>query len=312
MRVPIRAALVLATASTTVSLAACGIFATAPPTSRPSAHSGGIKPTSVIPGPPAGSRAEAAALARLMLSRLRLPAGARRLPQKPVPPLLAGGDVYAVGPSASLDTYELFKLPATMDDAIAALAAHVPVGMYFAGGGHGTGPNGATSEVGFIVRSVPATVDSGLLALTVTPDPSGGSLLRADAQVIWYPPRTAAEYIDPARYHALSITLTIFNPKLHTIRRVITSQAAIARLADAVNQSRAEPPIFFGCPSGFAVYQLAFAVSRQSAPAVVVSTPSPPCGGAQISVGGRAQPPLQDAQAMIAVADQLIGVTPHP
>ena len=34
---------------------------------------------------------------------------------------------------------------------------------------------------------------------TIAPVSSGGSLVRADAQVIWFPPRTAAEY-DPARY----------------------------------------------------------------------------------------------------------------
>ena len=73
--------------------------------------------------------------------------------------------------------------------------------------------------------------------MTVAPAAAGGSLVRADAQVIWVPARTAAEHIDPARYHALRISVTVYNPRLRTIRRVVTSQAAIRRLADALNRS---------------------------------------------------------------------------
>ena len=57
--------------------------------------------------------------------------------------------------------------------------------------------------------------------------------MRADAQVFWIPARTAAEYIDPARYHALQISVTVYNHGC-TIRRVVTSQPAIRRLADAL------------------------------------------------------------------------------
>jgi hypothetical protein len=313
MAVPIRAALILATAATTVTLAACASAATAPPTSRPPAHSVGIKPTSAVPSPPAGSRAEAAALASTMLSRLRLPTGADRLPPVPVPPSLSQPTLMA-GATASLDVYQLFELPQTMGAAAAALTAHVPGGLILAvTGGPGVGSNGVSSQdVGYAVRSVPAGVYAAWVVLTLTPTATGGSLLRADAQVIWYPPRTAAEYIDPTRYRVLTIAITTLNPRLNTIDRVVTSPAAIAQLAEALDRSQVNPVRTVSCPAIFATYRLAFAVSRQTTPAVVVTASRSPCEGAQVSVGAQKQPSLQDAATVVAISDRLVGVTPQP
>jgi hypothetical protein len=308
MRVPIMAGLVVAIAAT---LAACGTVA-APMASPPHPHAGGAKPASARPAPPAGSRAEAAALARLMLSRLRLPAGTRRLPPTPVPQSVSKPSLWA-GAAATLDVHQLFELARSMDAAAVVLTAHVPAGMSLAVTGETGGPAGVTSqEVGYAARSVPAGVDAAQLVLTVVPTMSGGSFVRADAQVTWIPPRTAAEYIDPARYHVLMIALTTFSPRLHTIHRVVTSQAAITRLAEALNQSQVNPITTEGCPSIFAAYRLAFAVSRQDAPGVVVTASLGPCEGAQVSVGGRKQPSLRDDAAVVAVADRLLGVTPRP
>jgi hypothetical protein len=308
MGVPIRAGLVLAIA---VALAACGSVV-APMASGPQTHPGGTQLASARRGPPAGSRAEAATLARLMLSRLRLPAGARRLPPVPVPRSVSGPGLWA-GAFAALDLHQLFELRQPMDAVAAVLTAYVPAGMSQASTGEAAGPGGVTMrEVGYTARSVPAGVYAAQLVLTVAPARSGGSLVRADAQVIWFPPRTAAEYIDPARYHVLTITVTIANPRQHTIRKVMTSRAVITRLAEALNRSRAEPVTIANCASIFAAYRLAFAVSRQSRPVVVVSATRSPCGGIQIRVGGRMQPPLQDAGTVAATADRLLGVTPGP
>jgi hypothetical protein len=130
--------------------------------------------------------------------------------------------------------------------------------------------------------------------------------------VIWYPPRSAAEYIDPARYHVLTVSVTIFNPRLHTISKVMTSRAAITELADTLNRSRVEPITFSFCPVIFANYRLGFAVSAHSEPVVVVTATRNPCLGAQITVDGRKQPPLQDEATVVAIADRLLGFTPQP
>jgi hypothetical protein len=60
----------------------------------------------------------------------------------------------------------------------------------------------------------------------------------------------------------------------------------------------------------FASYRLTLASSRPDLPAVVLSTTRSPCGGASITVGGRTQPPLLAANTVVAIADQVLGVTP--
>jgi hypothetical protein len=314
MRVPVRAALVLAAVA---SVAACGGIA-APVVSGPHAHTGGTRLVLARPGPPAGSRAEAAALARLMLSRLRLPSGARRLPPAPGPPLVRRPDLWA-GAAASLDLPQLFALRQPMDAVAAVVVAHAPAGMTWYSTGGLLGPadrfrpvDVTSSEVSYLARPVPAGIYAAQLVLTLAPARSGGSVVRADAQVIWFPPRTAAEYIGPGRYHVLAITVTTAGPRQHTVRKVVTSQAAIIRLAEALNSSPVQPVRIANCPMIFADYRLAFAVSRHSRPAVVVSATRNPCEGAQVRTDGRTQPPLEDEGTVVAMADRLLGVTPGP
>jgi hypothetical protein len=308
MRMPVRAGLVAAAAA---MLAACGSFA-APTASGPSAHPSASTSASARPGPPAGNRAEAAALARRVLSRIWLPSGARRLPSAPLPPALREPPLWAQA-AAATDMHRLFQLAQPEAAAAAILTAHVPSGMSLGITGSATGPSGVTTmQVAYDARSVPAGIYQARLVLTIAPASTGGSLVRADAQVIWYPPRTAAEYIDPSRYHVLRITVTILNPRTHTIGKIVTSPAVIAQLADALNQSPVQPVGEPSCPVIFATYQLEFAVSLHSAPDAVITATRWPCGGADISVGGRRQPPLEDGGVVVATADRLLGINPEP
>jgi hypothetical protein len=307
MRVPIRVGLVLATAGL---LAACGSVAV-PVASGPGVHAGGIRLVA-RGGPPAGSRAEAVTLARLMLSRLRLPAGARRLPSMPVPPSLRSPLLWG-GAADQLDLHQIHGLRQPADAVAAVLTSRVPAGMSQAGTGEGAGPSGVTSmAVSYAPRSVPAGIYMAQLVLTVVPAGSGGSIVRADAQVIWFPPRTAAEHINPARYHVLAITVTSYGRRLHTIHKVVRSQTVITRLAEALNRSPVRPVQTISCPLVFADYRLGFAVSRQARPVVVVMATRWPCEGAQIRVSGRLQPPLEDAGTVVTIADHVLGVTPRP
>jgi hypothetical protein len=152
---------------------------------------------------------------------MRLANGARRLPQTPLPPSLTAPAYGYAGGSASLDQYQLSVLAQPVGTAAALLAARVPPGM----GDGGTDGGGTTQDVSFLARSVPAGIASAQLVLTIAPASSGGSLLRADAQVIWYPPRSAAEYIDPARYHLMSLTVTIFDLGFHHARPAVDNAA---------------------------------------------------------------------------------------
>ena len=163
--------------------------------------------------------------------------------------------------------------------------------------------------VSYLIRPLPAGVAGAQLVLTVVPAASGGSLLRADAQVIWYPPRTAAEYIDPSRYHVLTVAVSVYGGRPHTVHKIVTSQAFIARLAEALDRMQAEPPGAVACPAIFADYQLAFSVSKHSRPVIVVWSNETGCGGSAITVNGRTQPALEDHGTVAALVDQVVHVT---
>lgn len=314
-------ALSVAALAATATLTACGTAAATNPGgpalySSTGPHLSTATPAVLghpaVPGPPAGSRTQAAALARQLLSRLRLPTGARRLPHTPVPSSLTEPAFGVPHISSWLDQYQLFALTQPMAVAAAFLAAHVPAGLGLEGTSSGSGPgSGPDQGVGYQPRSLPAGIAGAQLVLTVVPaaPAAGGSVLRADAQVTWYPPRSAAEYIDPNRYHVLTIRVWVGGRRPHTVHKVVTSQAFIARLARALNGMQALPPGAASCPEIFADYQVAFSVSRQSRPAVVVTANETGCGGAGITVSGRTQPGLQDRGMVATLVDQVVKVT---
>jgi hypothetical protein len=187
----------------------------------------------------------------------------------------------------------------------AFLTAHAPAGMSQASTGEQGGPAGvAMEEVGYAARPVPAGIYAAQLVLTVAPVGPGGSLVRADAQVIWFPPRTAAEYIDPARYYVLTIAVMVADSRPHTMHEVVTSQAVITRLAEALNRSQVEPTTIAklrddlrDLPAGIRGLPAKPACRRGLRDPVAVR-------GLADQRRRRAQPPLEDAGTVVATADR--------
>ena len=283
-------------------LAGCGSASSPPGATAPA--SGSAPAQTHGSGPPSASRARALALARTLLSRLVLPPGARPAPVSPLPSQLRQPVNSILG---SADAHRLFLLPQPMQDVHTFLLAHVPAGMRLSLDGRGSGPAGVTMRtVGFAPRFVPPGMVEVELAMAVIAGARGGSLLRADAQVSWFPPRAAAEHLDPAGFHALTISARLLNPMPpHTVTRVVTSPAVIARLARLLNGLPAAPrPIVMGCPAIGATYRLEFA-ARAGRPADVVAT-TDGCATDQITVNGRAQPVLLDRGNKLAAAGRTL------
>jgi hypothetical protein len=254
------------------------------------------------PGVPAsGTTAEAGAEARHLLDVLVLPPDARRLPQKPVPrPVSAPGQNLGTG----FDRYRIFSLPVSMDAAQQFVQAHLPAGLTSGGtgwGSDGDGPEFYEVTADVAPRAVPAGIYTAQLVYTIAPDPDGGSLLRADAQIIVYPPRSAAEYLDPAAIRSVTVSHTAPDP----VSRTITSRPEIARLARLVDSEHAFPlGLVFSCPAEFPPsYQLTFTPASASRPAVVVDPGS--CLGDGVLAGGVRQPALLDS-GLLSVTERLL------
>jgi hypothetical protein len=283
---------------------------------RPAAASGpdGKRPASTgearkagTPGvPPAGTPAEAQTEARHLLAQLVLPAGARALPQRPVP-----GAVSQPGQSlgTSLDLYRLFRLPMPMDAAQQFERAHLPAALTSSGtgwGGSGGMPTCDVLAVDMPPRAVPPGIDIAQLIYTIAPDPGGGSLLRADAQIIIFPARSAAEYLDPAGIR--SVTVSTIGPD--PVSRIITARPEIARLARLADSEHAFPlGLVYSCPAELGPsYQLAFTPVSAGRPTVVIDPAS--CMGDVVFAGGVRQPALVDA-GLLSAAKLLLPQPPR-
>jgi len=216
--------------------------------------------------PPRSGTAEdmARAYALRLLAKLKVPGGARqaawpaqpdRLPQ----PMLLYWPTYGVTAQA------LYQSGASMGSVWWFLTGHVPAGMR---------PRWAYPANGNdrFVLDVPAHLPRGIahanLEVVIIPRGSG-SLILAEVQVVWYPPRSAAEYIHPERSRSVTVTA----PKLSdasgdaTLTRTFTSRAVIAELAALLNRLPGMLPTAFSCPA------MTWPPARVPSPYRVVFTP---------------------------------------
>lgn len=277
-------------------LAGCGSVAYRPaaaggPGAGRRARAGGARAASAPGVPIAGTSAEAAAEARHLLAGLVLPGGARRLPGRPVPAAVSqpGQD-----PGTGLDLYRLFRLPMSMDAAQQFVRAHPPAGLTSSGTGWGSNggmPEYAVLTADVAARAVPPGIDIAQLVYTIAPDAGGDSLLRADAQIIIYPARSAAEYLNPADIRSVTVSTTGPDPAA----RALTSRPEIARLARLVDGEHAFPlGLVYPCPAELGPgYQLTFTPVSGRWPTVVVDPAN--CMGDGVLADGARQPGLVDA-----------------
>lgn len=279
---------VVAVAALTVLLAGCG---------------GGSRTTALSTAyhgdgsPVAGGRALAVTSARRLLGLLVLPAGSRALAAWPGPPDLDQPGMSFGGPGIFLDLDRLYRLPMTVTDAIAFLRAHVPRGTVSSSTTGSGSVDGVTSTaIAVTQRRLPAGIQQIDLVDTLVPGLGSSSVLRADAQVVWYPPRPAAEYLIAARFRSVRITVGAAT--------VTGGQRLIRPLAEVLNSMHATPPLDWPCPSGMSGYELAFAPAVRGQLPVVVHSGS--CNADLVSVGGRPQPLLYDTGRLTALVERLV------
>lgn len=298
----------------TCVVALAGVVATACGTAGP-VQPGAAPPASVTGRPavpPGGSPAEARAVGRRMLARVILPPGSRRIgPPRSQPPQLV-----LIGGQNVVDVRRFYWLPLPGEAAASFLQHHPPAGT----GVSGTGSGEAFVEVQYSLTAPPAGLDTygSMLLATLAAGPHGGTLLRADAELTWYPPRSAAEYLPPSGYHSVTVTATVTSPQgragPRTITRVITSRAVIARLARLLDSLHATPPWTGSCPALLPQFQIVFAPTRtgNSTAGPVSVTPSG-CRGELLTTGGMPQPALEDigSTRLLAAIGPLLDVHRH-
>jgi len=211
-----------------------------------------------------------------------------------------------------VDVHRLFSLGLPIRRAAGFLKTHMPPGMWSGGSGQVGGTTAAVQTSIYSLSHPPPGIFLAQVAETVVPAPGGRSLLRANAQVVWYQSRTAGEHIDPARYGAVILKGHVLFPGGQHVTRRITSKADIARLAAVVNGLYAAPNLPpHPCPLPPATYQAGFAATAHGKPSLQVITED--CGMLQVIAGGKEQPALLDTGGRFAAAAQhLLGLDHLP
>ncbi len=273
---------------------------------EPPGHPGSPALTAVS-GPPSGSRAQALGLARRMLALLVLPAGSRVTHGRPPGQLRQQPAQLAA--VSQVDDYRLFLIGQPVGSAAHFLRTHTPPGMREAGTGQAGGSAAFAQSVSYSLNSLPPGIYQARVDLAVVRAAAGSSLVRVDAQVVWYLSRTAAEHIDPARYGAVILKARVLFPKSRNVTRRVTSRAVVARLAAMLNGMHAAPSFLpVPCPLGPAIYRVGFAATVRSTPSVVVVADN--CLWLlQVTAGGHGQPALLDSGGRFSSAVQhLLGL----
>lgn len=288
--------------------------------------------TLAVSGAPAGpatvTRQQAMTLARTLLGRAPLPRGARPMHGRPPAAVAQPGSTELGQPTARL--HRLWTIAGPVSPVYKFWSGRVPTAMMWTGNGQGSDHGTITEEsVSYAPRRLPAGVYAASLTMTAAPAgtaqavsaPAGtaqagtaqaGTVIRADVQVIWYPPRSAAEYVPPGT-GAVTITASALNPHPQGVTRTITSGPVIRRLAAMLNGAHAMPSgMFFSCPMQLATYRLAFAKKAGATPFLTATDTS--CPGVQVTAGGRAQPGLRTPAGLPKLMQSLThgAVLPSP
>jgi hypothetical protein len=255
--------------------------------------------------PSADSHAGATAYARRLLAALRLPSGARKLPWPAKPPAGLGPTTPRIL-SDLVDLKALYRLTQPMSSVYSFLLAHRPARTTADAYGEGSMSGTVTSQfVDFAVAHLPAGLYSVSLSTVIEPRPGGGSLLRADAFVAWYPSRGSARRIDPAAYRAVTVR---WQHGYSITARTFTSRQAVARYAGLYNDLYGAPDGVTSCPAEGAgpdtnSYQIVFSPAPGQ-PRVVVSPTN--CMFVEVSIGGRQVSALYPATRLLAVAQRAV------
>ncbi len=247
----------------------------------------------VFQSPPSGAAGDMAREYALgLLAKLRLPGGVRPVAWPAQPGRLAQ-PMLPYWPNDAVTAQALYRAGASMGSVDWFLLGHVPAGMrprwaYPA--------NGNDRFVLDVPAHLPARIAQASLAVVIIPRGSS-SLIRAEVQVVWYPPRSAAEYIHPGRYR--SVTVTVPEPSdasgHATVTRTFISRAAITQLAALLNRLPGMLPIAFSCQAMRAglppsPYRLVFTPRSRQWPTIAAAPVG--CFQGGIVVGKHRQPAL--------------------
>jgi hypothetical protein len=273
-----------ALAAVTVAAVALVLWATAGPAA-------GVRVVQLPPSSAAGNQARTYALG--LLAKLKLPDKTQQATWPAQPDRLAQPSL-PYWPTYAVTAQALYRTTASTESVDQFLTTHVPAGMRL----RWTYPpyiNGNARNLLDVPVHLPQSIAHANLAVVVIPRGSG-SLINVEVQIVWYPPRSAVEYIYPDRYRSVTVTVPLASSSRGaTVTRTFISRAVIDQFATLLNRLPGMLPLAFSCPmmtteSMTSPYRIVFTPQSRRWPMIAASPVGCYAGG--VVVGGHRQPSL--------------------
>lgn len=276
-----------------------------------------------IPKPPPATaearRRRARAEARMLLGRVRLPAGAEQVSSEPA----GDGGTLSHPPSRPaigttlVDEHTWWRVPGSVASALDYLAAHPPRGGKLReSASQGSGGNDLRSGYdGFEWPTVGRLFGYRELLVQVTRLTDGGTGVRVDAQVQWIIPRPVSERI-PRGVHEIDVTRAAPGEAPSLAIKVV-SPHEIRALVAMVDALEIVQPGAYACPALPASGPIVTFTFRASDGGTVLARASEPssarepttsCNPMTFSIRGHQKTPLLGGAAVAAKAGRLLGV----
>ncbi len=257
--------------------------------------------------PPAGTKAESLRVARRLLSLAVLPPGTRLSRGKRLPAGLRGpaGEYSA---EATVDVHKVFTERESMQRTVRFLSHHHPAGWQWNGSGKSSGPAHGTTvvfeeDVDYQPKRTAPQFSAIQMMVEVVPGHDGHAQARVDVQVIWYPPRSAAEHLTASQYDAVTVEAWFYGTSVRHAKRTFRQQAIIDKLTRVLNSEPASPGGIVNCPAELVTYQLTFKPVKGQPGATVTADG---CLDYGVAAGGHPQPSLVDNNKVESVASHLM------
>jgi hypothetical protein len=265
-------------------------------------------------------RPAARADAKLQLSEVSLPAGAKMVTRDPSassslrnrPPYRTGLHYVLTAPYA-VDDHSFWRVSEGPAGVVAWIKAHPPAGSM---GSQIQGASGGSrTTIVFRFGSYPRQVVERALVFEVTAGSGGGSAVRVDGVAEWLPVHPGWDQI-PANARLLTATIIFHMSNSHRRTRsaTLTSARNLSRIAGAIDRARAFPPrLPPPCAPEFIpeTFRLTFQ-ARRGGPVLARATGSFFCGGDMVvTIGGRRGPVLRLPGLIWKLASQVTHSNQH-
>lgn len=254
----------------------------------------------------ASNKAAARSDARMLLSKLVLPAGSTRLSSEPAGDHSVLAGTSHPGTPNLADAHGWWRVPGTVDDVIAFVKAHRPSGAGVDGTAGGSGPGYSWAGVTFNWPARRGVLSIRWLVIEVAPLADGSTGVRADGESVWVTPRPSAEQVPPANRVRITVTRA---DRIVQGPIVVRSLRKVRRLSALLNALPAAQPFVAKCPldRGIRVVLDFFSSSSSASPVAQATIVVGGCGGVALTLHGHPQPGLGASADLLHRVAAVIG-----